>query len=32
VLTAITIAYVVRYAQRVKADPDRSLVGFLTED
>jgi uncharacterized ion transporter superfamily protein YfcC len=32
VLTAITIAYVVRYAQRVKADPDRSLVGFLPED
>jgi uncharacterized ion transporter superfamily protein YfcC len=32
VLTAITIAYVVRYAQRVKAQPDRSLVGFLPED
>jgi uncharacterized ion transporter superfamily protein YfcC len=32
VLTAITIAYVVRYAERVKAKPDRSLVGFLPED
>jgi uncharacterized ion transporter superfamily protein YfcC len=32
VLTSITIAYVVRYAQRVKARPDRSLVGFLPED
>ena len=32
VLTAITIGYVVRYAQRVKAQPDRSLVGFLPED
>ena len=32
VLTAITIAYVVRYAERVKAQPDRSLVGFLRED
>jgi uncharacterized ion transporter superfamily protein YfcC len=32
VLTAITIAYVVRYAERVKAQPDRSLVGFLPED
>jgi uncharacterized ion transporter superfamily protein YfcC len=32
VLTAITIAYVVRYAQRVKAQPDRSLVGFPPED
>jgi uncharacterized ion transporter superfamily protein YfcC len=32
VLTAITIAYVVRYAERVKARPDRSLVGFLPED
>jgi uncharacterized ion transporter superfamily protein YfcC len=32
VLTAITIAYVVRYAQRVKAQPERSLVGFLPED
>ena len=32
VLSAITIAYVVRYAERVKAQPDRSLVGFLPED
>jgi uncharacterized ion transporter superfamily protein YfcC len=32
VLTAITIAYVARYAQRVKAQPERSLVGFLPED
>ncbi|MGH3023317.1 MAG: YfcC family protein [Gaiellaceae bacterium] len=32
VLTAITIAYVVRYAERIKAKPDRSLVGFLPED
>ena len=32
VLTTITIAYVVRYAQRAKANPDRSLVGFLPED
>ena len=32
VLTAITIAYVVRYAERVKAQPDRSLVGFPPED
>lgn len=32
VLTAITIAYVVRYAERSKAQPDRSLVGFLPED
>jgi uncharacterized ion transporter superfamily protein YfcC len=32
VLTAITIAYVVRYAERVKAQPDRSLVGFAPED
>ena len=32
VLTAITIAYVVRYAERAKANPDRSLVGFLPED
>ena len=32
VLTTITIAYVVWYAQRVKAQPDRSLVGFLPED
>jgi uncharacterized ion transporter superfamily protein YfcC len=32
VLTALTIAYVVWYAERVKAQPDRSLVGFLPED
>lgn len=32
VLTAITIAYVVRYAERAKADPSRSLVGFLPDD
>ena len=32
VLTAITIAYVVWYAQRVKAQPHRSLVGFSAED
>ena len=32
VLTAITIAYVVRYAERAKANPDRSLVGFLPDD
>jgi uncharacterized ion transporter superfamily protein YfcC len=32
VLTAITIAYVVRYAERAKAQPDRSLVGYLPED
>jgi uncharacterized ion transporter superfamily protein YfcC len=32
VLTTLTIAYVVRYAERVKAEPGRSLVGFLPED
>jgi uncharacterized ion transporter superfamily protein YfcC len=32
VLTALTIAYVVRYAERAKADHSRSLVGFLPED
>jgi uncharacterized ion transporter superfamily protein YfcC len=32
VLTAITIGYVVWYAERVKAQPDRSLVGFSAED
>ena len=32
VLTTITIAYVVRYAERVKVQPDRSLVGFTAED
>ena len=32
VLTAVVIGYVLRYAQRVKSDPSRSLVGFLPED
>lgn len=32
VLTAITIAYVVWYAERAKAQPDRSLVGFSPDD
>ena len=32
VLTTLTIAYVVRYAERVKSQPDRSLVGFTAED
>jgi uncharacterized ion transporter superfamily protein YfcC len=32
VLTAITIAYVVRYAERSKADHGKSLVGFQPED
>jgi uncharacterized ion transporter superfamily protein YfcC len=32
VLTSVTIAYVVRYAQRVKAHPENSLVGFRDED
>ena len=32
VLTTLTIAYVVRYAERAKANPDRSLIGFLPED
>ncbi|MFJ9036429.1 YfcC family protein [Streptomyces sp. NPDC102406] len=32
VLTAVTIAYVVRYARRVRQDPDRSLSGFLPGD
>ena len=32
VLTTITIVYVVRYAERAKADPGRSLIGFLPED
>jgi uncharacterized ion transporter superfamily protein YfcC len=32
VLTTITIVYVVRYAERAKAQPDRSLVGYLPED
>jgi uncharacterized ion transporter superfamily protein YfcC len=32
VLTTLTIAYVVRYAQRVQKNPDKSLVGSLPED
>jgi uncharacterized ion transporter superfamily protein YfcC len=32
VLTTLTIAYVVRYAERAKASPARSLVGYLPED
>jgi uncharacterized ion transporter superfamily protein YfcC len=32
VLTSITIAYVVWYAERAKAVPARSLVGFTAED
>ena len=32
VLTAITTAYVVRYAERTKAQPERSLVGFSPQD
>lgn len=32
VLTSVTIAYVVRYAKKVAADPSRSLVGFREED
>lgn len=32
VLTAVTIGYVLRYAARVKARPERSLVGFLPGD
>lgn len=32
VLTAVVIAYVVRYAKRVERDPSRSLVGFRPED
>ncbi|MEV1021587.1 YfcC family protein [Streptomyces sp. NPDC050264] len=32
VLTAVTVAYVVRYAQRVRKNPDRSLSGFLPGD
>ncbi|MEX2982509.1 YfcC family protein [Streptomyces sp. C36] len=32
VLTAVTIGYVVRYAHRVRAAPERSLVGFLEGD
>ena len=32
VLTAVAILYVVRYARRVKADPEKSLVGFDAAD
>ncbi|MFE7134402.1 YfcC family protein [Streptomyces sp. NPDC057638] len=32
VLTAVTIAYVVRYGRRVRARPERSLSGFLPGD
>lgn len=32
VLTAVTIAYVVRYARRVRARPERSLSGFQPGD
>ncbi|MEU0987253.1 YfcC family protein [Streptomyces sp. NPDC005953] len=32
VLTAVTIAYVIRYARRVRSDPSRSLSGFLPGD
>ncbi|MCM2392783.1 YfcC family protein [Streptomyces albipurpureus] len=32
VLTAVTIAYVIHYARRVRKDPDRSLSGFLPGD
>ncbi|MFI9050960.1 YfcC family protein [Streptomyces sp. NPDC053427] len=32
VLTAVTIAYVIRYARRVRTDPERSLCGFLPGD
>ncbi|MFD3981651.1 YfcC family protein [Streptomyces griseus] len=32
VLTAVTIGYVIRYAGRVREDPDRSLSGFLPGD
>ncbi len=31
-LTAVSIAYVARYAARIKADPTKSLVGFRPED
>ena len=31
-LTAVTIAYTLRYGSRVRADPSRSLVGFLPGD
>ncbi|MDH6216273.1 YfcC family protein [Streptomyces pseudovenezuelae] len=32
VLTAVTIAYVIRYARRVQKDPARSVTGFLPGD
>ncbi|WP_435822241.1 YfcC family protein [Actinacidiphila alni] len=32
VLTAVTVAYVVRYGKRVQKNPDRSIVGFLPGD
>lgn len=32
VLTTVTIAYVIRYAGRVRKNPDRSLSGFLPGD
>jgi len=32
VLTAISTAYVVRYAQRIRSDPSRSLTGFDPAD
>ncbi|MFF8639390.1 YfcC family protein [Streptomyces sp. NPDC015345] len=32
VLTGVTIAYVIRYAARVRRDPERSLSGFLPGD
>ena len=32
VLTTVTIAFVLRYALRVRADPARSVVGFLPGD
>lgn len=32
VLTAVTIAYVIRYAKRVRKNPERSLSGFLPGD
>lgn len=31
-LTAVTVAYVLRYGQRVRKDPNKSIVGFLPED
>ncbi|MFD4633395.1 YfcC family protein [Streptomyces sp. NPDC058284] len=32
VLTGVTVAYVIRYARRVRSDPERSLSGFLPGD